>query len=73
MIRIEDFPFDQQICELKFGSWTYDESTVILKNKSSHGQLDSYIKNGEWFLEGVNSYSKTINYECCVESYPFVM
>ena len=72
-IDIEYYPFDIQNCYFKFGSWTYDETNIILRNKSSHGQLDSYIKNGEWFLEGVNSYSKTITYECCVENYPFVM
>jgi hypothetical protein len=33
-------------------SWTYDESAINLKNKSDRGQNDSYIKNGEWFLEG---------------------
>lgn len=54
LIKIDDFPFDEQKCSLKFGSWTYDEATVDLKNKSDRAQLDSYIKNGEWFLEGNN-------------------
>ena len=63
-----------KIIQFKYlNSWTYDEATVALKNKSESGQLDSYIKNGEWFLEGVKSYSKTISYECCVERFPFVM
>ncbi len=44
--------FDEQVCALKFGSWTHDESAINLKNKSDRGQNDSYIKNGEWFLEG---------------------
>ena len=72
IIKIDDFPFDEQICKLKvmidfikikkifcehyylnkFGSWTYDESAINLQNKSSTGQVDSYIKNGEWFLKG---------------------
>ena len=60
IIKIDDFPFDEQVCELKFGSWTYDESAVTLQNKSSTGQVDSYIKNGEWFLKGNNS-NKTKN------------
>ena len=36
-------------------SWTYDEETVDLKNKSDTAQLDSYILNGEWELESKNS------------------
>ncbi len=40
----------------KFGSWTYDESAINLQNKSSSGQVDSYIKNGEWFLKGKTVY-----------------
>ena len=55
IIKIDDFPFDEQMCELKFGSWTYDEATISLQNKSSAGQVDSYIKNGEWFLKGFHN------------------
>ena len=29
-IDIEFFPFDQQVCFMKFGSWTYDGHTVSL-------------------------------------------
>jgi hypothetical protein len=32
-------------------SWSYDESTIDLKNKSETAQLDSYIENGEWILK----------------------
>ncbi len=80
IIKIDDFPFDEQICKLKvmidfikikkifcenyylikFGSWTYDESAINLQNKSSTGQVDSYIKNGEWFLKGELNFSKCI-------------
>jgi len=28
LIDIYQFPFDEQHCYLKFGSWTYDELTV---------------------------------------------
>ena len=26
---------------------------VIVTNKSDRGQMNSYIKNGEWFLKGI--------------------
>ena len=31
-INVEWFPFDEQICEMKFGSWTYDGHQVDLKH-----------------------------------------
>lgn len=30
-INVEYFPFDEQTCFMKFGSWTYDGYTVRLK------------------------------------------
>ena len=35
--------------------------------------MDAYIKNGEWFLKDIISYSESISYDCCPEKYPFVM
>lgn len=29
-IRVDNYPFDQQNCELKFGSWTYDAAGIAL-------------------------------------------
>lgn len=29
-IRVDNYPFDQQNCELKFGSWTYDAAGIQL-------------------------------------------
>lgn len=50
-IDIVHFPFDEQTCSLKLASWTYDLSTMDLKNKSDSAQMDSYVANGEWALE----------------------
>lgn len=72
-IEIDQFPFDEQKCRLKFGSWTYDTTTVDLKNKSDSAQLDTYVENGEWFLSSVVSYAESLKYECCPTKYPFVM
>ncbi len=96
IIKVEEFPFDDQVCQLKFGryntnllkyfiqtliqsfktfniSWTYDESSVLITNLSDKGQMDAYIKNGEWYLKDITSYSESISYDCCPEKYPFVM
>ena len=49
-IAISDFPFDEQNCSLKFGTWTYDESKINLTALSEAAQLDSFSLNGEWHL-----------------------
>ncbi|KAK6105838.1 Neurotransmitter-gated ion-channel ligand binding domain family protein [Brugia pahangi] len=35
-INVEWFPFDEQTCEMKFGSWTYSGLEVDLKHKDSN-------------------------------------
>jgi Neurotransmitter-gated ion-channel ligand binding domain len=32
-IDVEFYPFDEQLCTMKFGSWTYDGYQVILLSK----------------------------------------
>ena len=49
-IDVEYFPFDEQECMMKFGSWTYDGFKVDLKLKAEAGDLGTYTNNGEWDL-----------------------
>lgn len=50
-IDITWFPFDDQRCEMKFGSWTYDGNQIDLRLSSEEGgDLSTYITNGEWEL-----------------------
>lgn len=63
-INITWFPFDEQVCKLKFGSWTYDGGSIDLKlqcpdenpppncTEYGMGDTDSFIENGEWDLIG---------------------
>ena len=49
-IDVTYFPFDQQICLLKFGSWTFNGDQVSLDfylNKK-HVDLSDYWKSGTW-------------------------
>ncbi|XP_076750265.1 nicotinic acetylcholine receptor alpha7 subunit isoform X3 [Xylocopa sonorina] len=50
-IDITWFPFDDQRCEMKFGSWTYNgfQLDLQLQNESG-GDISSFITNGEWDL-----------------------
>ncbi|GIY02769.1 neuronal acetylcholine receptor subunit alpha-7 [Caerostris darwini] len=52
-IDITWFPFDDQRCKMKFGSWTYDGNHIDLQLSSvKGGDLSTYITNGEWELIG---------------------
>ncbi|XP_075678307.1 neuronal acetylcholine receptor subunit alpha-7-like isoform X3 [Dermatophagoides pteronyssinus] len=70
-IDITWFPFDDQYCDIKFGSWTYYGSAVDLKfiNDSTSGDISPYIPNGEWVLLGVPGIRNVQSYECCPEQY----
>jgi len=46
------FPFDNQLCPLKFGSWTYDSSGIDLQKQNDSGDMSDFIANGEWELLG---------------------
>ncbi|XP_058814428.1 acetylcholine receptor subunit alpha-type acr-16 isoform X9 [Topomyia yanbarensis] len=53
-IDITWFPFDDQHCEMKFGSWTYDGNQLdLVLNSDDGGDLSDFITNGEWYLIGV--------------------
>ena len=51
-IDITWFPFDDQQCKMKFGSWTYDASGLNLVLQGDAGDMSSFIPNGEWELVG---------------------
>lgn len=54
-IDIKWFPFDEQKCKLKFGSWTYDGTLINLTNAEDAMNIDEYQENGEWDLLGWSS------------------
>uniref|UniRef100_A0A182P4E8 Neurotransmitter-gated ion-channel ligand-binding domain-containing protein n=1 Tax=Anopheles epiroticus TaxID=199890 RepID=A0A182P4E8_9DIPT len=69
-IDITWFPFDDQHCEMKFGSWTYDGNQLdLVLNSDEGGDLSDFITNGEWYLIGMPGKKNTITYQCCPEPY----
>ncbi|CAL1283244.1 unnamed protein product [Larinioides sclopetarius] len=69
-IDITWFPFDDQRCEMKFGSWTYDGFQLDLRLASEDGgDLSTYITNGEWDLIALPGTRNVIVYACCPEPY----
>lgn len=62
-IDVSYFPLDQQKCKLKFGSWTYDSTKLILKNANVKFPTCNYIRNGEWAIYSVTSSVNNSTYE----------
>uniref|UniRef100_A0A1I8JI59 Neur_chan_LBD domain-containing protein n=1 Tax=Macrostomum lignano TaxID=282301 RepID=A0A1I8JI59_9PLAT len=66
-VKILNFPFDTQECRIKFGSWTYDESQLMLdwslttiRLNATHTvpkplpfvDFNDYVKSNEWETDG---------------------
>lgn len=49
-IDVTYFPFDQQTCIMKFGSWTFngDQVSLALYNDKQFVDLSDYWKSGTW-------------------------
>jgi len=54
-IDITWFPFDDQNCTMKFGSWTYDGGKINLTALSDSIDITTYQLNGEWKLLGIDA------------------
>ncbi|XP_076237556.1 nicotinic acetylcholine receptor alpha6 [Calliopsis andreniformis] len=69
-IDITWFPFDDQHCQMKFGSWSYNGFQVNLEMNSETGSdLSDFIMNGEWYLIGMPGQRNSVTYQCCPEPY----
>uniref|UniRef100_T1J4J6 Neurotransmitter-gated ion-channel ligand-binding domain-containing protein n=1 Tax=Strigamia maritima TaxID=126957 RepID=T1J4J6_STRMM len=69
-INVEYFPFDVQVCRLKFASWTYDGLQMDLVLKDDHGDITNYQVNGEFDLDEFSAQRNVHYYSCCSEPYP---
>eukprot|EP00795_Rhopilema_esculentum_P006153 gene6153-11546_t len=71
-INVKYFPFDEQRCKMKFGSWTYDEQRLNLVPENYTADLKKYLPNAEWHLDGIPARRNLEEYSCCPEKYPDV-
>ncbi|XP_071767270.1 neuronal acetylcholine receptor subunit alpha-4-like isoform X1 [Centroberyx gerrardi] len=69
-IDVTFFPFDQQNCKMKFGSWTYDRAKIDLISMASDVDQMDYWESGEWVIINAVGKYNTKKYECCTEIYP---
>ncbi|XP_060804850.1 neuronal acetylcholine receptor subunit alpha-10 [Amyelois transitella] len=69
-INVEQFPFDVQLCTMKWASWTYDGFQLDLKKQFDEGDTTNYQTNGEFDLVSFDAIRHDQYYSCCVEPYP---
>ncbi|KAM9821148.1 LOW QUALITY PROTEIN: neuronal acetylcholine receptor subunit alpha-2-like [Neosynchiropus ocellatus] len=68
-IDVTFFPFDQQSCKMKFGSWSFDRSKIDLEPYENTVDFTHYWESGEWVIvETVVNYN-TKKYDCCHDIY----
>ncbi|XP_054152688.1 neuronal acetylcholine receptor subunit alpha-10-like [Oppia nitens] len=71
-VDVTYFPFDDQKCKLKLGSWIYDGLQVDVLNRTAEVDMSNYIPNGEWDLLEANIERNVVYYSCCPEPFPDV-
>ena len=51
-VNIQYFPFDRQVCGLKFASWIYDRSSINyeLVPSTKEQQQSESVKNSGWAI-----------------------
>ena len=70
-IHIERFPFDNQKCALKIGSWRYNGLDIDLRLLESTNGIDlkNLEANSVWELKSVTAVRNLVKYTCCPEPY----
>ncbi|XP_046544567.1 neuronal acetylcholine receptor subunit alpha-10-like [Haliotis rubra] len=71
-VDITYFPFDDQKCILRFGSWIYSGSWVDYVTMYNNSPIDMayYVNNSEWELLSVTLKKNNRQYECCADAHP---
>ena len=71
-INIEKFPYDQQNCSMKFGSWSYDGDSIDIQFYEGLREINrkEYTESNEWEIISAIGIRTEKKYECCKEVYP---
>ncbi|XP_068716711.1 neuronal acetylcholine receptor subunit alpha-10-like [Montipora capricornis] len=68
-IDVTYFPFDEQVCSMKFGSWTFVLTDLDIDTENTPTLSDKYVKSAEWELIKASKERNVQFYKCC--SVPF--
>ncbi|KAK6169109.1 hypothetical protein SNE40_020224 [Patella caerulea] len=65
------FPFDQQTCTMKFGSWTYNGNKLNIDFVLQESMdMSDFVHNNEWDVTKNVAKRNVLYYSCCPEPYP---
>jgi len=69
--NLKTHPYGEQVCTIKFGSWTYDNDIMSLGffNNETTIDLTDYQKLNEWKVVSTSGVLNTKTYPCCSEPY----
>ena len=56
-INVKFFPFDDQHCELKFGSWMHDVEKIMVQMDDRDVLSSTFVPSSEWDIIGKPMYS----------------
>ena len=56
------FPFDIQVCEMKFGSWTYLSHEINLTNVRDTMDLAAYLNSSSFYLRKTEAIRNVVYY-----------
>lgn len=72
-LDLRRWPFDTQVCNLRFGSWTFHGEQINLQPSDLYEDQDNMaVHNSEWTIVDINKTRVDKYYKCCKESYPHV-
>lgn len=68
--RVKYFPFDTQVCLLRFASWSADADQIdFYPEQGIDATQNRFLADGTWELVNVSISRVLIEYNCCPEAY----
>lgn len=68
-LNLRLWPFDQQTCHVKLGSWVHDASSLNLTLNTKPGVDTTDDESEVWTIQNITVKHNTVTYECCPEPY----
>ncbi|KAL3266434.1 hypothetical protein HHI36_010608 [Cryptolaemus montrouzieri] len=70
-LNLKYWPFDEQTCQMGFGSWTYSGDLIDLELYDNQSTIEQelIIESNEWKVLDTAIYKTTLYYKCCPEPY----
>ncbi|XP_066267915.1 neuronal acetylcholine receptor subunit alpha-6-like isoform X2 [Branchiostoma lanceolatum] len=67
------YPFDEQTCSMKLGSWTHHAGEIDLRLSHESVSLEPFVEDSTWTIKQTSATREVMQYECCPEPYVHVL